>query len=121
MKKRITALLAASAMIMGTAAPAFADGIGGLLATTTVMVVDMPTGTAYNALWKCPTTAQHGLAEAFGDEKGFGQNVVGAIIGIPFGMVWGVPTGAIKGAKHGLNVGWEKPFSGESFNVTEEN
>jgi hypothetical protein len=70
-----------------------------------------------DSLYRVPLKTERGLAEAFGDEKGFEQNVVGTVIGVPVGMVWGVPAGILRGAKHGLGTGWEKPFSTESFLV----
>jgi len=81
------------------------------------MIIDVPQGILVDALWRVPLKTQRALAEKFGDEKGFEQNVVATMIGVPVGMVWGVPEGALRGAKHGLGSGWEKPFSTESFIV----
>jgi hypothetical protein len=60
------------------------------------------------------------LASAFGDENGWKQIIVGTVIGVPTGAVFGVPYGAIAGARHALSVGYEKPFSAESFIVSNE-
>jgi hypothetical protein len=86
--------------------------------TSTAMVVDVPEGIIVNTAYKCPYAATKGLAGAFGDENGWKQNIVGAVFGIPAGMAFGVPYGLVKGGQHAASVGWEKPFSKESFVVT---
>lgn len=122
MKKNAT-LLAVLATV-GLAAPSFADGALGtgksVVGSTTAMIVDVPEGIIVDTAYKCPYRATKGLAEAFGDENGWKQNIVGALIGIPAGAVFGVPYGAVKGGYHAASVGWDKPFSGESFVVTNE-
>jgi len=125
MIKKVTALFAAGAIAFSSAAPAFAgDGplgsVGSLAGATTAMIIDTPEGVLWHSLWNCPLKTTQYLAEAFGDSDGLGQNLVGAALGIPTGFVWGMPYGAIQGAKHGIGVGWEKPFSTESFLVMEE-
>jgi hypothetical protein len=124
MKKNLCAMLVAGAIATGVAAPALADGPlssgASLLGSSTAVVIDTPEGLLYHSLWNCPKATSHYLAEAFGDENGFGQVAVGLLLGVPTGAIWGVPYGAIMGAKHGWTTGWEKPFSMESFNVTEE-
>ena len=84
------------------------------------MLIDTPEGVLYHSLWNCPKKTSHYLAESFGDENGLGQNLAGMVLGFPTGFLWGIPYGAIKGAKHGIGVGWEKPFSTESYLVMEE-
>lgn len=107
-------------MGLGSIAPSHADGLGSIASffgSTTAMVVDIPQGVVIDSLYRSPKNAWHALAGHFGDEKGFQQNVAGAVIGIPVGMVWGVPAGFLRGAKHAMDSGWEKPFSTESFIV----
>jgi hypothetical protein len=123
MMKKSAALLA----ILATAAvsaPSFADGILGttksVAGSGTAMLVDVPEGLVVDSLVKCPCKASKSLAAAFGDENGWKQRIVGAVFGIPSGAVFGVPYGAIKGGKHAASVGWDKPFSSESFIVTNE-
>ena len=80
-----------------------------------------------DGLYRMPKKFWHGLAVAFGDNPSsdfglcfLGQQLMGITVGIPCGVVWGIPYGAIHGAKHGIGTGWDKPFSGESFCVSEE-
>lgn len=126
MNKRTLSMLISGAIALGTATPSFADddgpvhnavGVGGVV---TGVFVDVPQGIVVDSLYRVPMKCQRTLAEHFGDSKGFGQNVAGVVIGFPVGMVWGVPYGALHGAKHAFNKGWEKPFSTESYIVTEE-
>ena len=112
----------ASALSIGVSAPSFADdnGLGKIASffgSTAAVIVDVPTGIVVDSLWRSPKKTERTLAEKFGDEKGFQQNVAATLIGVPVGMVWGVPAGALRGAKHGMGTGWEKPFSTESFLV----
>jgi hypothetical protein len=124
MKKFGSAVLLALASV-SFALPSFADG-GVLGAATsyfgsaTALVVDVPQGALVNAAYKCPMKASHSLAGAFGDENGWKQRIVGTIIGVPAGAVFGVPYGVVKGGQHALSVGWEKPFSMDSFVVSNE-
>lgn len=126
MKNKLLALLAAGLMAMSTTAPAFADdstplgAVGCLLGATSALIIDVPEGILYHSLWNCPLKTTQYLAEAFGDKNGLGQNLAGAVLGIPTGFVWGIPYGAIMGGKHGIVTGWDKPFSTESYIVTEE-
>ncbi len=124
MKNKMLMLMSAAIVSLGTAAPSFADGPMGsaasFLGATTAVVVDVPEGMVIGTLYGGPKHCWHGLAEAFGDENGWKQKIVGGIIGIPVGMVFGAPYGAIHGLYHGVNTGWEKPFSTDSYIVTEE-
>ncbi len=116
-------LLASMAISMNVnckAADGFLGGVGSLLGSTTAGIFDVPEGILVNSLYRMPLKTTKALAERFGDEKGFYQNVIGATIGIPTGFVFGIPYGAITGAKHGLTSGWEKPFSTESYLVKDE-
>jgi hypothetical protein len=119
--KNSVVLTLASMLAIGTATPSFANeatnNFASFLGSTAAMLVDVPQGILVDSLWHMPVRTTHKLAEAFGDEKGFEQNVVGAMLGIPFGVVYGIPEGALRGAKHGLGSGWEKPFSTDSFLV----
>jgi hypothetical protein len=124
MKNKALALVSAAVMSLGFVLPSMADGVLGGVASAagsiTAGIIDTPEGIIVDSLYRCPHHAQRCLARSFGDEKGFGQNVVGAVIGFPFGFVWGIPYGAVDGLTHGVKTGWEKPFSMDSFNVTEE-
>jgi hypothetical protein len=125
MKNKALALIAAGVMTLGAALPSMAaDGplgsVASFFGSVTAGIFDTPEGILVNSLWRTPYHTQRVLAEKFGDEKGLGQNVAAFIIGVPTGVVWGVPYGAITGARHGFTSGWEKPFSTESYLVTEE-
>jgi hypothetical protein len=117
--KKLGFLTLAALITMGTATPSFADGavhsVCGLAGSTVATVIGVPEGIVVDCLWRMPLKTWHGLADKFGDEHGFEQNVVGAVIGIPVGFVWGIPEGAIRGGRHGMTTGWEKPFSTDSF------
>jgi hypothetical protein len=114
-------LFIAALAVVGMATPSFADGGPmGLLGSGTAFFIDVPEGIVVDSLVKCPYKATKGLAEAFGDENGWKQNIVGAVIGVPTGFAFGIPYGAIAGGRHAFSVGWEKPFSAESFVVSNE-
>ncbi len=123
MKMKSLAMLAASVLCMGTAMPSYADGMLGGVASffgsTTALIIDIPEGILVHSLWRTPKETSHILAEKFGDEKGLGQNLAGLALGVPTGFVWGIPLGAIHGGRHALDTGWEKPFSTESYLVSE--
>jgi hypothetical protein len=125
MKNKI--LVAASliaAVSVSTILPSLANGpvkqTYAFVGTTTATVVDVPEGIIVDSAYRVPKHYWHVLASAFGDENGLGQNLAGAVIGIPFGVVFGIPYGAIHGLYHAWNTGWEKPFSTDSYIVTEE-
>jgi hypothetical protein len=118
--KLLISLAAVTVAIGGTALPSSANDAASFVGTMTALVIDIPQGMLVDSLWRSPRNFTHTLADNFGDEKGLQQNVVGALIGIPVGMVWGVPHGAIQGGRHAFSVGWDKPFSTESYIVSEE-
>jgi len=122
--KKIALLTAACALSLGMATPSYANdalnSVASFFGSTAATIVDVPEGILYDALWRMPLKTQRALADKFGDDKGFQQNVAGAVIGIPVGFVWGIPEGAIRGGRHGMTSGWEKPFSTDSFLVFEE-
>ena len=122
MKKSV--LLAVASFLALGATPSYANdavnGVASFVGSTAATIVDVPEGIIVDSLWRMPMKTTHALAEKFGDEKGFEQNVVGALIGIPVGIVWGIPEGAIRGGRHGMSTGWEKPFSTDSFLVVSD-
>lgn len=126
MKNKTLAILSAGVIAMSGALPCFADDDGPVhsvvqfFGATSAMVIDVPQGIVVDSLYRVPLKVQRTLAEHFGDPNGLGQNFVGAVLGIPAGFVWGIPYGALHGAKHAIGVGWDKPFSTESYIVTEE-
>lgn len=116
---RKTVLLLASLIALGTATPSYANDalhdVAGVFGSTTAFIVDVPEGIVVDSLWRMPRKTWHALADRFGDENGFQQNVCGAVIGIPVGFLWGIPEGALRGGRHGMTIGWDKPFSTDSF------
>ena len=126
MKNKVFALLTASVLTLGAALPSMAaddsplGSVASFFGSVTAGVFDCPQGVLVNSLWRQPYKIQRSLAEQFGDEKGLGQNLAAFVIGVPTGFVWGIPYGAITGARHGFVTGWEKPFSTESYLVTED-
>jgi hypothetical protein len=123
MKKSVLFAIA-SLIALGTATPSFANdavnGVASVLGSTAATIVDVPQGIIVDSLWRMPLKTWHTLADKFGDDKGFQQNVCGAVIGIPVGFLWGIPEGAIRGGHHGMTTGWEKPFSTDSFLCLQE-
>lgn len=123
MRKTALLLSVASALAFGAMTPTFAaddKGLGSIASffgSVTAVCFDVPTAMVVDTFWRVPLKTEHALAGKFGDEKGFQTNVAATVIGVPVGMVWGVPTGFLRGAKHGMGTGWEKPFSTESFLV----
>jgi hypothetical protein len=123
MRKTALVLSIASALTLGASAPTFAaddKGLGSIASffgSITAVCFDVPTAMVVDTFWRVPLKTERTLAEKFGNEKGFQQNVAATVIGVPVGMVWGVPAGFLRGAKHGMGTGWEKPFSTESFLV----
>lgn len=123
MKKSVL-LAIASLLAVGSATPSYANdavnSVASLLGSTAATIVGVPEGIIVDSLWRMPMKTWHSLADSFGDEHGFQQNVAGAVIGVPVGFLWGIPEGAIRGGRHGMTVGWEKPFSTESFLCLED-
>jgi hypothetical protein len=120
MMKKSAALLAILTTV-SVGLPVFADCHAKSMAGSgAAMLVDIPEGLVVDSMYKCPVKATKSLAAAFGDENGWKQKIVGAVFGIPAGAVFGVPYGAIRGGKYAANVGWDKPFSSESFVVSNE-
>lgn len=122
MKSRIASTLLASAVALSACLPALADGGGpvGAVGAATATIIDTPEGMVVDSLYGCPMKASKGLASAFGDENGWKQQIVGAVIGIPTGFVFGIPYGACHGMHHAWNTGYEKPFSVDSFVVSDK-
>jgi hypothetical protein len=122
--KKLALMTVAAALAVGTATPSYADGpvnsVCSFVGSTAAVIVGVPEGIVVDSLWRMPLKTWHTLADKFGDDKGFQQNVAGAVIGIPVGFVWGIPEGAIRGGRHGMTSGWEKPFSTDSFLCVEE-
>lgn len=57
------------------------------------------------------------LRNDFGDQPSIDDTILARIIGIPYGAVSGVVLGTIHGARDGVNIGFDKPFSKESIGL----
>jgi len=122
MKSRPLSVAALALAALVSSVPAFADGGGimGAAGSSTAMLIDVPQGVVVDSAFKCPYKFSTGLAGAFGDENGWKQIIVGTVLGVPSGFLFGIPYGAVAGGRHAMSVGWEKPFSAESFIVSNE-
>ena len=120
MKKTFLALSSVAAVLACSFLPALADeGPVGAVGAGVASIVDAPEGMVVDSLYGCPMKASKGLAEAFGDENGWKQQIVGTAMGVPLGFVFGMPFGFCHGLHHAWNQGYEKPFSVSSFVVTD--
>ncbi len=126
MKNKLTAFVCGSILTLGMALPSLADCKGmcgdmkSYFGSTTAFVVDVPEGVLLDSLWRSPVKVSRSLADKFGDPNGLSQRLAGAAIGIPVGIVWGVPHGAICGGRQALSAGWDEPFSTSSYIVADE-
>jgi hypothetical protein len=125
MRDKLLVLMATCVASLGLATPSFAASdavkdIASLGGTSTALVVDVPEGMVVDSLYRAPKKTASYLADKFGDPKGLSENLVGALIGFPVGFAWGLPYGAIHGGRRAFSTGWEKPFSTESYLVSEE-
>ncbi len=120
MKKIVLSISTVAAVIAGSFLPALADdGPVGAVGAGVASIIDAPEGMVIDSLYGCPMKASKGLAEAFGDENGWKQQIVGTLIGVPVGVVFVVPYGFCHGLHHAWKVGYEKPFSVSSFVFTD--
>lgn len=120
MKNKATFTLAAVLAACAFTSPVLADNqVVSLFGASTATVIDTPEGVLVDSLYNVPKTATKGLAEAFGDANGWKQQIVGAVIGIPTGFVFGIPYGACHGMHHAWTTGWDKPFSMNSFIISD--
>jgi hypothetical protein len=120
MKNKLILSVMAAALSLSVVLPALAEGPGSVFGSVSAFTVDVPEGVIVDSLYNAPHAASKALAVAFGDEHGLLQNAVGVTIGVPVGVVWGIPYGALHGAKHGIGAGWDKPFSTDSYIVSDE-
>lgn len=119
--KKVLIPAVALAVSMFSISPCYAgDGVQAILGffgSVTSGLFDIPEGIVVESLYRQPLKAQRILADKFGDDKGFQQNVAAFVLGVPAGFAFGIPYGAIHGGRHGVTTGYEKPFSTESFIV----
>jgi len=84
--------------------------VGAVLSSATGVLVGTTTGILRGAVKGVKT-----VADALGDEKGAGENLVGWVVGAaPGAVVHGIVGGLLWGGK-GFVTGWEKPFKCESL------
>lgn len=110
------------------AAPSFADddtfrnivffpvrvvgmGVGTVVGVPLGMVKDGTKGSIMATQW---------VAGKLGDENGMYHQMVGGVLGGPFGLVGGAAYGSFDGGWHGMKTGYEQPFSKDAFTFKDE-
>ena len=79
--------------------------VGAVLSSATGVLVGATSGVLRGAV-----KGTKAVADALGDEKGTGENLVGWVVGaVPGAVVHGVVGGLLWGGK-GFVAGWDKPF-----------
>ena len=119
--KKALVILAACAFTVGVNTPSFAGVLkdtAGLLGASTASVIDVPQGIIKDAVFRLPLKTTQDVAQALGDKNDVGQNIAGAVVGIPVGFALGIPEGTVQGLQQAWTTGLDKPFSTESFNVS---
>ena len=128
LKKLASSFLIAAAMVGTMAAPSHADedtfrqivflpvrlvgsGVGTVVGVPLGMVKDGTRGSIMATKW---------VADKLGDEDGTPHQVVGGIVGGPFGLVGGGAYGVFDGGWHGMKTGFEQPFSKDAFTCKDE-
>lgn len=132
--KLATSLLLASALI-GAISPSFAATSNAnssddtfqnivyfpvrVVGSAVGLVVGVPEGAVKDGV-KGAQLSTKWVAGKLGDENGKYQQVAGAVLGAPFGIVGGAAYGTFDGGWHGVSTGYEKPFSQEAFTFKDE-
>lgn len=128
LKKIASSFLVATALVGSMAAPSFADddtfrnivffpvrvvgmGVGTVAGVPLGMVKDGTKGSIMATKW---------VADKLGDENGMYHQMVGGVLGGPFGLVGGGAYGAFDGGWHGMKTGYEQPFSKDAFTFKDE-
>ncbi len=128
LKKIASSFLVATALVGSMAAPSFADddtfrnivffpvrvvgmGVGTVAGVPLGMVKDGTKGSIMATKW---------VADKLGDENGMYHQMVGGVLGGPFGLVGGSAYGAFDGGWHGMKTGYEQPFSKDAFTFKDE-
>lgn len=128
-KKLATSFLLASALVGGFVSPTFAADETTfqsvvffpvkVLGSATGAVIGVPMGIFKDSV-KGYAMATRYTADAIGDKDGDVPLFIGAVVGGPIGAVGGGAYGVFDGMWHGASVGYEKPFSADSFKYKEE-
>lgn len=128
LKKIASSFLVASALVGSMAAPSFADddtfrnivffpvrvvgmGVGTVAGVPLGIVKDGTKGSIMATKW---------VADKLGDENGMYHQMVGGVLGGPFGLVGGGAYGVFDGGWHGMKTGYEQPFSKDAFTFKDE-
>jgi hypothetical protein len=127
-KKLATSTMLASALVGAMVSPCFAaDDTFQSIVFFPVRLVGMGVGTAVGVPLgmvkdgvKGAQTSTKWVAGKLGDEDGGFQNIMGWIVGAPFGIAGGAAYGTFDGGWHGMKTGYEKPFSKEAFTFKDE-
>jgi hypothetical protein len=128
-KKLASSLMLASVLVGSLVAPSYADDETTfqkivflpvrLVGSGTGTVLGVPLGVAKDGI-KGYRKSSKWVANKLGNEDGDGQNIVGMIVGGPFGALGGSIYGVPDGAWHGMKSGFDKPFSKDSFTFKDE-
>jgi hypothetical protein len=136
-KKLATSFLLASALIGAIVSPSFAanaktSATSGddtfqnivffpvrVVGSTVGFLVGIPEGAVKDGT-KGARLSTKWVAGKLGNEDGVYQQWAGAIVGAPFGIVGGATYGTFDGGWHGVQTGYEKPFSKDAFTFKEE-
>lgn len=128
LKKLASSFLIAASMVGTMAAPSLADedtfrqivflpvrlvgsSVGTVVGVPLGMVKDGTRGSIMATKW---------VADKLGDEDGTAHQVVGGVVGGPFGLVGGSAYGVFDGGWHGMKTGFEQPFSKDAFTFKDE-
>ena len=128
LKKLASSFLIAASMVGTMAAPSLADedtfrqivflpvrlvgsSVGTVVGVPLGMVKDGTRGSIMATKW---------VADKLGDEDGTAHQVVGGVVGGPFGLVGGGAYGVFDGGWHGMKTGFEQPFSKDAFTFKDE-
>ena len=127
-KKIASTFLIATALIGTMAAPSHADDSTfqticffpvRVLGSSVGTIVGVPLGAVKDGT-QGAIKATKWVAEKLGDEDGKYHQIVGGIVGGPFGLLGGGAYGCFDGGWHGMKTGFEQPFSKEAFTFKED-
>lgn len=127
-KKLASSFMIAACLVGTMAAPSYADeDTFRNICFFPVRVVGMSVGTVVGVPLGMVRDGNRGaikatqfVAEKMGDEnKGLFQ-VIGGVIGGPFGLAGGAAYGTFDGGWHGMSTGYKQPFSKDAFTFKDE-
>lgn len=133
-KKLATSFMLASALVGALVLPTFAANTATasddtfqnivffpvrVVGSSVGFVVGMPLGAVKDGV-KGAMMSTKWVAGKLGNEEGTPHQLVGAVVGAPFGIAGGAAYGTFDGGWHGIVTGYEKPFSKDAFTFKDE-